>query len=401
MAWEDLLYTEVIIPQYEKANPNVEVKFYRYENYWDKLTVLFAGGEAPDVMRNYIPFIGRHVRLGIPAPLDDYIKSDRMNLKEFTPIPFETLSFLDHVYMLPAGINSHNVLYYNKDLFDKAGVKYPNPDWTWADLETAAKTLTKGGQSGFLWAIPSYLFYSTVANLGGKVWDKSKEKCIIDNPEAVKAIKMIQGWIFDSKISPKVGATQLRTSSYAMFMGGRLAMITEGGWACPEFKRDAPKLNFARTTIPRANAQSLPLNSAMGTGWILNSKTKYPKESWKLLSSLVSHDGLLTYWRQSWVEVPARKSVLEDPKFHDVIGIGDKVPGIKTEQEFKEKAQPLVDIVTNGWFNQEVAAPYFDILDSKVEQALGQLIGVTRGNPEQVLKKLAADVNDAISKEKR
>jgi len=69
MAWEDFLYTDVIIPQFEKENPNVDVKFYRYENYWEKLTVLFAGGEAPDVMRNDISQIGWHARAGIPAPL--------------------------------------------------------------------------------------------------------------------------------------------------------------------------------------------------------------------------------------------------------------------------------------------------------------------------------------------
>ena len=259
MAWEDFLYTDVIIPQYEKENPNVNVKFYRYENYWQKLTVLFAGGQAPDVMRNYLPFIGWHVRIGMAAPLDKYIKGpDGLDLNDFFSIPFKSMSYLDHIYMIPAGINSHNVLYYNKDLFDKAGVGYPNPDWTWDDLVAAGKKLTGRGKYGFLWAIPEYMFESLVNNLGGTIWDKTKQRCVVDSPTAIKAIKMMQKWIFDDKIVPKVGPGQIRTSSYAMFMGGRLAMITEGGWACPAFKRDAPQLNFARTTIPRATPTQSP-----------------------------------------------------------------------------------------------------------------------------------------------
>ncbi len=402
MAWEDFLYTDVIIPQFEKENPDVDVKFYRYENYWEKLTVLFAGGEAPDVMRNYVHAIGWHARVGIPAPLDDYIKgAEGIDLNDFFSIPFESMDYLDHIYMIPAGINSHNVLYYNKDLFDKAGAEYPNPNWTWDDLVAAGKKLTGGGRYGFLWAIPTYMFDTMVNNVGGTIWDESKERCVVDSPKAIEAVKMMQKWIFDDKIVPKVGPDQIRTSSYAMFMGGRLGMITEGGWACPAFKRDAPQLNFARTTIPRATSEMKPMNSAGGTGWIMNSTTKYPQEAWKLLAALVSHEGLLTYWRTTWVEIPAKKSVVEDPRFRDIIGIGEKVPGIKTEEEFNEKVQSLIDIVENGWFTEEYGGPYHNVYEPLLIPALGELIGLKRGDPEKILKKLAADVNTGIEKEKR
>ncbi len=398
-AWEDFLYTDVIIPQYEKENPNVDVKFYCYENYGEKLPVLFAEGEAPDVMRNNVANIGWHARAGIPAPLDNYIKeSEDINLNDFFSSPFECMSYLDSIYMLPAGINLATVLYYNKDLFNKAGVKYPNSDWTLNDLEIAAKKMTGGGQYGFLWAFPQIMFRALNLDLGGSVWDKSKKKCIIDNPIAIKAANMIQKWIFEDGIVPRVGPGQIRTSSYAMFMGGKLAMIAEGGWACPAFKRDAPNLNFARTSIPRANPESRPITHAGGTGWTMNSATKHPEEAWKLLKILVSHEWLLTYWRRTWVEVPARKSVLKDPRFQDIIGIGKKVPGVETEEEFDEEVQPLVDIVKNGWFKQ-ISVPYVNVFNPLFIQAIGKFMGVKRGDPEKALKKLAADVNAGIAKE--
>lgn len=68
------------------------------------------------------------------------------------------------------------------------------------------------------------------------------------------------------------------------------------------------------------------------------------------LKILVSHEGLLTYWYRTWVEIPVRKSVLKDPRFQDIMGIGKKVPGVGTEKAFNEEVQPLVDIVKNGWF---------------------------------------------------
>jgi len=340
MAWEDFLYTDVIIPQFQKDNPDIKVDFYRYESYFAKLLTLFAGGEAPDVM-------------------------------------------------------------YNKDLFNEAGVSYPDYNWTFTDLESAAKKLTGGGKYGLLWAIPDFVFYTMVFSEGGQIWDESKTKCIIDSPEAIKGIKVLQKWMFDDKFVPMVGSGMLRTTSYAMFQSGRLGMITEGGWACPAFTRDAPDLNFARSVFPKASVDAESRSGAGGTGWVMNSTTKHPDEAWKFLRALISKEGLLSYWRTTWVEIPARKSVIESPEFRDIIGIGEKVPGIETEEEFAEKNQALIDLVKNGWFTQAMAGPYTSHLSSFLQTALGELIGMKRGDVELALKKFATSVNESIAKEMR
>lgn len=402
MAWEDFLYTDVIIPQFQKDNPDIKVDFYRYESYFAKLLTLFAGGEAPDVMRGDVTEVGLQSRKGMLYELNEYVQGpEGVDLDDWSPVPFETLNFVDKVYFLPAGINPYNVLYYNKDLFNEAGVSYPDYNWTFADLASAAKKLTGGGKYGLLWAIPDFVFYTMVFSEGGQIWDESKTKCIIDSPEAIKGIKVLQKWMFDDKFIPMVGAGMLRTTSYAMFQSGRLGMITEGGWACPAFKRDAPELNFARSIFPKASVDVKSRSGAGGTGWVMNSTTKHPDEAWKFLRALISKEGLLSYWRTTWVEIPARMSVIESPEFRDIIGIGEKVPGIKTEEEFAEKNQALIDLVKNGWFTQEMAGPYTSHLSSFLQTALGELIGMKRGDVELALKKFATSVNESIAKEMR
>ncbi len=402
MAWEDFLYTDVIIPQFQKDNPNIKIDFYRYESYWAKLLTLFAGGKAPDIMRNDIGSVGLHHRMGMLYALNEYIEGpEGVDLDDWSPVPFETLNFIDKIYFLPAGINPGNVLYYNKDLFNEKGVSYPDYDWTFADLESAAKKLTGGGKYGLLWALPDVIFQTMVYSEGGRIWDESKTKSIIDSPEAIKGIEVLQKWLFDDKFIPMVGGGELRTTAYAMFQSGRLGMITEGGWACPAFKRDAPELNFARSVFPKANVDAKSASTAGGTGWQMNSTTKHPDEAWKFLRALISKEGLLTYWRTTWVEIPARKSVVEAPEFRDIIGIGEKVPGIETEKEFAEKNQALIDLVKNGWFTQEMAGPYTSHVGPALQTIVGELIGMKRGDVELALKKFATSVNESIAKEMR
>lgn len=405
MPWEDYLYTDVIIPKFEKENPNIRVKFNRYEDYWTKLVVLYAGGEAPDVMRDYLPYMGLHSDKGMMHPLKEFINGPDgiADMDDFNPLPFQTLEYLGDTFFLPTGINNMCVVSYNATLFDKAGISYPNYDWTLDDLEAAVKKLTGKGKYGLLWERSQYVLMTMIYKMGATTFDpEDPGRLTIDSPEGLKAIELLQKWIFDDKIVPKVGAGKVRTTSVQLFTSGRLAMLAHGGWLVPEIKRDAPNLHTGTTIFPRRNKNTDPGAIAGGCGYMMNKDTKHPKEAWKLLKALTSREGIMDYWQTLWVETPARYSVLSSPEFKFPRGLKGKISGIKDEEEYVRKLKWHRDAMENNWFELKTfASQYSYLLYSIMATAAEKTIGTQRGNPEAVLKEAVEEFSRQVEAAKK
>src|SRR5262249_3392264 len=125
-----------------------------------------------------------------------------------------------------------SVLYYNKDLFDKAGVKYPDETWTWDTLLDAAKELSGSGQFGFNSnSAHTHLDAAIYAN-GGKVLSDDSNTCLLDNPEPIDTIQWFVDLIQKRKVAPD--ANQARdiglTTANAPFSTGKVAMVVDGSW---------------------------------------------------------------------------------------------------------------------------------------------------------------------------
>jgi len=143
MPWENDLYREIYIPAFEQQNPNIEVKFYHFPRYNERLLTLYRAGESPDVMRQNIVWGGLYMQKGTNRALDEYIDGpDGVERDDFLQILWDRVTFDGKTYGLPQDINMFG-LFYNKDIFDNAGIAYPDASWTWDDLERVAKRLTK------------------------------------------------------------------------------------------------------------------------------------------------------------------------------------------------------------------------------------------------------------------
>ena len=87
-------------------------------------------------------------------------------------------------------------LYYNKDLFDAAGVEYPNADWTWDDLKTAAEKLTKNDVYGFATLVGDQNgYWNFVFQNGGQMLTPDAKQTLIVEPAACDAVKDLYSFI--------------------------------------------------------------------------------------------------------------------------------------------------------------------------------------------------------------
>src|SRR5213593_1517561 len=160
---EDALLTDSI-NAFMAATPNVKVKWEPIATDYETVlkTNLAAGTEA-DVFYADIFWIDSLMKTGKLLALDDLMAKSGTKKEDFVPSLINAFSYQGKVYGIPKDFNTLGLVY-NKDLFKAANVKEPTNDWTWDDLKTAAKALTKGDVVGlslpadaarfmpFLWA---------------------------------------------------------------------------------------------------------------------------------------------------------------------------------------------------------------------------------------------------------
>ncbi|MGC9335616.1 MAG: ABC transporter substrate-binding protein, partial [Anaerolineae bacterium] len=132
----------------EHPNIKFEYMFAPWDDYFTKLKTVWAGGDPtaiPDVL--FLWPTPSYATRGVLENLQPYVERDNYDLDEYWPYLLDSARYEGDVYGLPRDIEAH-ALYYNKKLFDEAGVAYPTDDWTWDDLLAAAEKLTKVEASG-------------------------------------------------------------------------------------------------------------------------------------------------------------------------------------------------------------------------------------------------------------
>ncbi len=401
MPFENALYTDVYIPEFERQNPGIKVRFHHFEDYGNRVLLSHAGGIAPDVMREGYASGETWTRRGLNLPLNKFIDgSDGIDRKDFIPVLWDGLKYQGETYGVPQDINIMG-LYYNKDLFDKAGLGYPNANWTWKDLKNAVDKLTidkdRDGhpeQKGLEMAWNAGTYEPFLYQAGGKMWDG--DKVVFDSAEGVEALKYYRTLMTSYNL---VRSTENRggLGPDKFFQNGNVAMYIDGSWETPSICKGAPNLRFGVSVLPRGLK---PMSVSGSCVWGIDRDTKHPEESWKLVKFLSSTWALKKYWQTLWVAPPARWSALRSPEFRDVTGIPGQVPGVTTPEEFEAKCAWIPLVLENGWTTLEYASPYSDRVGARLNKGIDEVL-LQHRDPAAALKDAAKDANADIAESKR
>ncbi|MDF2648871.1 MAG: extracellular solute-binding protein family 1, partial [Paenibacillus sp.] len=135
-----------LIVKFNQENPNIEVSMQSYKpaDYWPKISAMAAAGNAPDVFDMSSGFVDEWASKGLLYNVQKLVDSDIKTDDYYTSV-FKAVRYPDKekgdMYAFPyAWVTT--VLYYNKEMFDKAKLAYPNDKWTWDDFLGASKKLT-------------------------------------------------------------------------------------------------------------------------------------------------------------------------------------------------------------------------------------------------------------------
>lgn len=144
--WESTAYYKPLIEAYEAANPNVKIEYLDLgsTDYMTMLSIQLTGGDdSIDVVTiKDIPGYNNLVKAGQLVDLNPYIKSSGIDTSLYGGTP-EQISVNNALYGLPFR-SDFWIIYYNKALFDKAGVPYPTNDMTFDEYDAIARKMTSG-----------------------------------------------------------------------------------------------------------------------------------------------------------------------------------------------------------------------------------------------------------------
>lgn len=127
-----------IVDEFQAAYPNVTVvrEPTSWNDYWDKLSVQSAGGNAPDFIGMHAAQYGAdYVSRGVVEPLDGYIADGIINLDNWAEGVIATGVFGGVNYMIPMGV-TFSCSFVNTGVFKELGIDPPGFDWSWDDMKT-------------------------------------------------------------------------------------------------------------------------------------------------------------------------------------------------------------------------------------------------------------------------
>ena len=176
-----------------ESGVDVQVEVVNWDNYWTLLEAGASGGQMPDVFWMHSNNAQRYMDAELLLNLNDYIAADEsIDMDNYYQDIVELYTQDDGTYYAIPKDYDTIALWYNKDMFDAAGIEYPTNDWTWDDLYEAGKALTKDGKYGM--AMDTDLnqegYYNIIYSYGGYVINDAKDESGWDDPKTVEAMEM-------------------------------------------------------------------------------------------------------------------------------------------------------------------------------------------------------------------
>lgn len=222
---------------FEKAHPNikVDIETIAYGDYFTQMQTRVAAGQAPDAYElNYENFVS-YASKGVLLDLKPFFDATQFDASALNAMALGAFQAGGVQYGLP-GSFSNVLLFYNKELFDKAQVAYPTNDWTWKEFDDAAAKIRALGKDtfGVFQPIQFHEFYKLVQQNGGSLLNADRTAFTVNLPENVETLQRLVDRVQKTNVMPS--QAQLGgVGDWDLFKAGRLGMIVTGVWAFSDF----------------------------------------------------------------------------------------------------------------------------------------------------------------------
>ncbi|GGI16097.1 ABC transporter substrate-binding protein [Gottfriedia solisilvae] len=363
---------EEIIKLFNEKNPDIKVKteLTPYAQYFQKLETAATGGALPDVLWMNGPHVVQYAKGKVILPLSDMAKKDDYSFDNYPKSLIDLYTVDEEVYGIPKDFDTTG-LWYNKKIFDEAGVPYPDDTWDWNKLKEVATKLTNKDKG--IWGYAALMgnqggYYDFIWQNGGHIISEDGKSVGFDQPEAIEALKYNISFIEDG-LSP-TQAQMTETAASELFSSGKIAMMFDGPWMVPEYKKN-PDLNVA--VVPKGKQRAVAIH---GLSNVIAANTKHKEAAWKFVQFLGSKEAAEVYAKTGTV-IPAYNGTqdawlqsvpnLNLKAFIDGVDYSVPLPSVENTGEIW---QYETDILKKAWSEEESVEDAVKELTKKANEAL-------------------------------
>jgi len=313
--WE----ANIVRPEFQKAHPEICLKILsiNQDDIAVKRQAMIAAGEPLHVWSpnwDGDGFASDRIR-GLIADLTPLIQRDNFDLSVFDPNVLKIYQIDGKTWALPF-LTTGSFVYYNKELFDKAGVPYPptswdDTSWTWDKFIATAKKLTKNtnnlnkaqfGAANGLWppvdAIGALWGYWIIPDEAQQTGFSDGVQVV--NDRTIKAFQAIHDLVYKDKVAPNNAAVSALTQLGGVFESGRVAMFMTGGWghwAYHPLIDDPNGFCWGAAPLPMGTPDAKRRAVLFTDPWVITANLS-PEEqdlAWTFIKFLVSEDQARKY----------------------------------------------------------------------------------------------------------
>jgi multiple sugar transport system substrate-binding protein len=301
-----------VIKDFKTANPNIDVKYqqFTYEQYEQGFVNALAAGTGPDILMIHNTWLPKYGNLLAPLPADIPDKKNPFTIQSFkdqyVDNAYQDLVYNNQMYGIPL-YSDTLALYYNKDLFNSAGITRPPQTWDEVnhDVQLLTKLDGKGNitQSGFALGTARNINRSTDILMDMMI-QSGVQMTSSDNRSATFTAPVAGQRVGELALQYYTNFANVRNQDYTWndsqhysvdaFTEGTLGMMTGYAHQSQVVRSKAPRLNFAVAPMPQASLGDIR-NFANYWSVAVPAKSAHQAEAWKFLVYLGSKEGSTTY----------------------------------------------------------------------------------------------------------
>jgi multiple sugar transport system substrate-binding protein len=314
-----------LVDAFEAGHREIDIELIHIpsqDEYRLRLGADFAAGSPADVLlinyRRYAPFAA----MGALEPLEPYLRGSELIAEDdFFPEAIDPFRWRGELMCIPQNVSSL-VVYYDKDLFDEAGLPYPAPDWTWDDFLATAQELTKDLDGDGVTDQHGLGTEASIFRVAPFIWQNGAELVVleggirpvalaVDSRPAREAIEWFAALQTEHGVVPDAEA-EAAEDSESRFLSGKTAMYLNSRRGVPTY-RQIEDFDWDVAALPR---QVQPAGILHSDAYCMAAVSDVKDAAWTFIEYANSPEGQAIV-SEAGRTVPSLIDVAESPAFLD------------------------------------------------------------------------------------
>lgn len=327
-------YYKTMFDAFMEKNPDITVEPVEFsaDEYDNTITTQLGGKQDFDVVfTKGTPALSALILQGHVLALDDFMAQDDSFSKDHYLGLIDQLQLDGKTYGVPFR-KDNNMIFYNKDLFDKAGVPYPQDGMTMKEYHELAAEMTSGSGNEKVYGAHVHTWPSNVYNYARRIeafdqLDKESYQNLKPYYEEILAMQ-------DEGVVQDYGALKASNIHYSgVFYNQQTAMLQIGSWFINMCLENVKDFNWGCCSIPNVNG--IGNTNAIGgvTPVAIGAYAKHPQEAWKFITSVCGEEG---------AELLAQTGIVPGYNSEKISGIFDSMH--ETYPNAPEKLSEYIDV---------------------------------------------------------